>query len=134
MKSLLLLLLIFQCIGCAPITNKADSSSTSSNYTENKNTIYIDFQGGFLNDTISIFENDAKILTEVISTHEALGFAYRYEFIMIDSTSNLTVLLHNNNEKFSIVLNSFSTNYIGVWFDEEIGLRFYLFDKPFVYE
>jgi uncharacterized radical SAM superfamily protein len=133
MKSLLLLL-IFQCLGCVPITNKVDSSSKPSKYIKNQNTIYIDFQGGFLNDTISIFENDVKILTDVISTNEVLGFAYRYEFFMKDTINNLTVALFHNNKKFRLDLTSFSTNYVGVWFDEEFGLRFHFFDKPFLYE
>ncbi len=99
-----------------------------------QNSIYIDFQGGFLNDTISIFENDVKILTEVISTNEVLGFAYRYEFSMKDSINNLTIALFHNNKKFRLDLNSFSSNYVGVGFDEEFGLRLQFFDKPFLYE
>jgi hypothetical protein len=115
-------------------TNYFAIGSVNSNaQNEIKETISIDFQGGFQNDTISIEVNGIEVFTKEITTNQVQGLAYCYEIKICDD-DQLTIFLFKNNTKYQVVIKDFSSPYIGVWFNEETGLVCYFNEKPFKYE
>lgn len=103
-------------INCFPI-----GSVNNNNQNEIKEKISIDFQGGFQNDTISIEVNGSEIFSKEITTNQVQGLAYRYE-IKICNDDQLTIFKLKNNTKYQVVIEEYSSPFIGVWFSEEAGL------------
>lgn len=105
-----------------------------------KDTLYINIEGGFKNDSIIILIDKAIVTANTMSTDNTWGLAYSYKCPIRWLESNITILsIKENNEcrlvidKNEIVKTKKVQNVIGI-FNRNNKLNYYLQDHLNAYE
>ena len=134
MRYLIYISLFILC-GCNPVVKVIKNESEKKDkFKYSEDTLYFHFQGGFKNDTISIFENTNKILEKCINTDEIWGFAYEYTYPRNKYNNNLSVVLKKKNYQYQVKLDDINENFIGIWYSSKGGIKYYTKKTPFIYE
>lgn len=97
-----------------------------------KDTLYINFLGGFKNDEIMMMYNSIDTTTISITTDEVLGFA-KLNKVPISSIDTLILILKKNNQNFTLEIDTLESNFLGIWFNNK-DLEYYFKESPFTYE
>jgi hypothetical protein len=96
--------------------------------------LYIDFQGGFKNDSTKIFINKEVVFDKVLRTNLILGFADDHIINNYNSKDEIRIEVSRSGKLYVLYLYEIDAKYVAVWFTSMNGLSYLAQNEMFTYE
>jgi hypothetical protein len=129
----LFILLVLVLCSCSNSSVVKEEPPASGIITYSKDSLYLHFTDGFVNDYLAIEYSGNSIVETGVTTDEALGFAKEIilPFEVIDT---MRVSLKRPNKTYYTKIINDGGNFIEVWYCKDDELKHYIRTEPFSYE